>query len=973
MQDTQPFLQTQHVFGTRRWHRLPPDQWHTLRFPDHLTDQVLRVLIGDTPCFQIVEFQVAEQFPKDAFDYLARGVLALGISKAIINVLHCRNVNAHLIFWDRANLNKFFHLDLDFANLSDFDQHLLALIQLPTPNHWTEITRLLAGQTLGKTFFKTLKRHFEKIPCENEAAYHGLVDLVLKLLFLVFVQRKGWLNFDPYYLESKMEVCKTRGLSILHCFLRPLFAQLEGNRVREWLPLGTLPRLGGGLFHFQPEVLPAIPNDWLVDLYRSLVSQYSFSLFENRGSREVVGISPEILGHVFENLLRHPSRKKLGTYYTPMRLALRQVDMGLETYLRTNGIRQDQPGFRKRLLAIKVLDPSCGSGTYLVAAFQALLQRHLAAAPSKERYNGKLFALKRKIVTQNLFGLDIHPMAIRLAEVRLWLNMIQDLEVSDPAKAPPLPSLQHHLRAGDFLGQYHPVSSARQRKWPKHDMLLQLRAKFPYAAAGKRLALLRHIERLEGELFEFLGAEAEAERWAKVRTVLAQITLPGHEPPNPKSMVKPGRKSTNPGQIHVVFSQAMLEGGFDLIVGNPPWLSASKMAKGHRNQILELLDKPTQLKLTGQVDLSIYFLVAASALLKSKGHLGFLMPGKMLQASFAKGLRQYLVQRMRLDYLLDLGIDQAMVFQADTFPLGLGLSNLEAGEAHKVRVETDSKKGSKTFELPQTALDNRWGTWNLQVSEVNDLAAGMNHWPTLGELGIKVRRGQVTHAKKFFVFNESPGFIPDSRLRPLLRGRDIQFGEVAPGALIYWPFEIEPLQWDCLTGREQRWLRRCPRVKDLGTRFSLPYRDRTHRAWLLIWKYLAKSWTVALCRAEDWVPDQTTYYVEFDAFEDAYRMFAFFYWPGVNELLQSLAERGKDRCFFYYAHTVSSLPIPPNLDRLPLIIPPPAACLRPQDGEAIWQGTAGRVRMETWQRVFRDLVLQAREKQSPGSLFSQAS
>ena len=212
-----------------------------------------------------------------------------------------------------------------------------------------------------------------------------------------------------------------------------------------------------------------------------------------------------MLGHVFENLLIHEDRRAQGAYYTPPEIAEKQVKSAIKAFLNRHGSAQS--GEQERILEkIRILDPSCGSGTYLVAAFQALLGYRLSLAPLNERYNGKLYALKRAIVLENLFGVDINPMAVRLTEVRLWLNMIQDLEIADPSMAPALPNLQHHLRPGDFLGRHGSGDPALMRSWSKYPMLERLRRKFPNSPARDRRGILKHIYRLEGELHRFLCA-----------------------------------------------------------------------------------------------------------------------------------------------------------------------------------------------------------------------------------------------------------------------------------------------------------------------------------------------------------------------------------------------------------------------------------------------------------------------------------
>ena len=921
-------IQSQFLFGNRAiaWRPMDPLDWDKLKLPDHLNGLVFRILIAKIPATHLFEISVSEQCPKETYDRLGRNLALLPCNSFIVNLVHVKSPNAHLIFWRRSRPKRLFHLELDFNHLSRFDKQALAALRSPSPFRLEQFQQLLEGQSVDQGFFRTLQHYLSVIPCTTDQAYQTLVDLVLKLVFLIFVQRKGWLNLDPCYLENKMNLCQRKGLSIVHCFFKPLFARMEGFRVAEPILLGELPCLGGGLFSFQPEHLPVLPNHWCLDLYHTLVSQYSFSLFEARGERRVAGISPEILGYVFENLIKDRERKRQGVFYTPSPMAEKQVKAAFEALLK------DKKGqSRQRFLkCIRILDPSCGSGTYLVAAFQFLLQHRLKSAPKQERTNGKLYLLKRSIVLENLYGIDINPMAVRLTEVRLWLNMIQDLEIAEPGKAPPLPNLQHHLRPGDFLSQHTPINLNQLREWPKHQRLETLRRKFPSSSAKQRPSMLKHIFRLERECLGYLERQEQDEQRAIQHNKMAQGSLPGMKPGN--QSLRPKKSPAASPMLHIVFSRVMLAGGFDLVLGNPPWLSALKIPAQQKNNIRKDLHLPSDFKLTGQVDLSLYFLFAAMSLVKKGGHLGFLLPGKLLQAQFANTTRAFLGQRCRIDYLMDYGIDHHTLFKADTFPLAIGVSKTKPPGDHRIKVERHGRNLHQVFSRSQVNLSDRSGTWRLRPHH----KCISRHWQPLSDTELVVRRGIVTNAKKHFVFSNPPPFIRGSHLKPLLRGRDIGPKTVQPGNWIYWPFDEGPQWFASLGAQERDWLKRTGKLRQALPYPQLKYGPKPLGPWLLIWKYLASSWQVALLRYGDWIPDQTTYYINFSTFGAAYRFYAYFHSELANNELKSLAERGKDRCFFYYAHTVEKCPIPPNIHQRAMVIPSPRDCLPPDLGKGLW-------------------------------------
>lgn len=920
--------QNRFVFGNQHaWTFITTEERSALGFPCHLSDQIFAIHCARTPVALLFELTVSEQCPKDTYTRIAQCLAALPAEYLVVSIGHARNAGTHLIFHRREQNRVFHHLDLDPTHPSPFDIELIQGLHRPSPRRMRALFEMIDKQSLSQTFFVTLRRMLRGLHCTSETAYYAVVDLLLKLIFLIFVQRKGWLNFDPYYLETKMAACHSRGLSITTILFKPLFAALEGLPCASELTLGTLPRLGGGLFHFRPELLPRLDNDWILELYSTLVSQFSFSLLEAVDGRRVLGISPEVLGHVFENLLIDEDRKSNGTFYTPLAAAEGQVRAALAAWRSHNC--PDEASWQAALPGLRILDPSCGSGTYLVVAFSILVQENLAFRPEAERFNGKLFALKKEIVLNNLFGVDIQPMAIKLAEVRLWLNMIQDLEIADPTLAPALPNLRHHLRPGDFLARHVPSGSEQIPHWPKYAQLEKVRRLFPESSPSSRPAYLRQLYRLEQELADWLAEQKDRDERERVHEARRQLALPGQERFTSPVCFEPAPRTTH--LLHVVFSQVFLEGGFQLIVGNPPWLRSECIAHAQKAQIQERLRLPAGLRLEGQADLSLYFTAAALSLLKPAGHLSFLLPAKLLNARYAAQLRTWAMRHATIDYLHDYGIDHKLLFRAATFPLALGLTLAQPRPEHQLTVERTDRDQRVSYGLTQAQLGEHRGVWLLD----RPADAAMAHWPRLSELPIAIAMGIRTGAKRELTFERLPQQIDRELLRPLLRGRDIQTDRARPSGWIFWPFGLGADWFDQLGHNQRRWLATTGQLQRSGARTWLPYRPRPLGRWVLIWKYLAKTFEVALLRGEGWVPDQTTYYMNFTDFTSAYRTFAYFHSDQAQKWLHAVAERGKDRHFFYYAHTVGSLPIPPDLNTAPLTIPPERE-LMPHEGKGLW-------------------------------------
>jgi len=926
MRSSTRLFSTELIFGIpqNHWYHLCETDLESWKIPAHLVDQVFRASVCSVQeeHLHFFEFFVSEQFPKESYSHLIRIIKRKSGTRAIISFFHRNSFGVHLAILSKEMT---YHLDIDLSHLSDFDKRLLDRIRAAGSRRYENVLLLMRRGDTPNRLFRRLRIFLERFPRTHIREHRNLVDLLLKLLFLVFIQKKGWLNFDPYYLERRMGQCHRRGLSILHLFLKPLFARLNGTKIAEPIPLGNLPVLGGGMFQFQPEYLPPIDNQTLIELFDDVLTDYSFTLFEEKEDSAPMGITPEVLGTVFENLMDHGERKANGVFFTPSHIARKQVAASFEA-LFSNGCIDDQ-----KLNEIRILDPSCGSGTYLVAAFQYLLARRIQNVPQHERYNGHLYRLKSNIVLNNLFGMDIHPLAVRLTEVRLWLNMIQDLEIGSPDQAPELPHLQHHIRCGDFLAIPTSWRAESLRKWPKYGHYQKLKKKF--MNSRKRQSLLNHLVRLEREWEAHLIQSEQDDFTDRMKTNRAQQTLPGlvdvHTEANkPKSHEFRGYSKKNESDSlgpHVAFCGEMMEGGFDLIIGNPPWLSSKKIPKPQKEQARKLLHYQAGFVAHGQLDLSLYFAVLSLSFLKRHGHLSLLLPGKLLQAQYGAGFRQLIAQRHHLAYLFDYGLESGFLFQADTFPVVLGV-NRKNETQKEVYIERQGQHTHENYDLAPHFFQTQGGAWLVPPKCDLQLLTSSSKWQTLGEIGFKPKRGLVTGNKRRFIFETQPAGWPKRWFQRLIRGRDLQDQNISSARWILYPFN----RFGRINQKDVKGLMALLKTKDLAKPSTLiPYRPLESISenapssyhYRVIWRYLDAELRAWLLHDEikktdtyqNWIPDQTTYFLDFQSKTDALRIFYLLNSAHAKTWIRSLAERGKDRYLFLYAQTIRELRVPPNL------------------------------------------------------------
>jgi hypothetical protein len=245
----------------------------------------------------------------------------------------------------------------------------------------------------------------------------------------------------------------------LWCSLRLLFAQFDKG-----LPALGLPALGGLLFsaNATPDLdITDLANEHLLNSLRALCYTVENSVrrpvdYRNLGSEELGSVYESLLelqpqlnleAATFDlNVVSGSERKTTGSYYTPSSLIRSLLDSALEPVVedRLADAKKAGASVEKAILAIRVCDPACGSGHFLIAAAHRLA-RHLARARSgdEEPAPAALRDALRDVVRHSIYGVDLNPMAVELCKVALWL------ETLDPGK--PLGFLDANIQCGNSL------------------------------------------------------------------------------------------------------------------------------------------------------------------------------------------------------------------------------------------------------------------------------------------------------------------------------------------------------------------------------------------------------------------------------------------------------------------------------------------------------------------------------------------
>ncbi|HEY0810000.1 MAG TPA: N-6 DNA methylase, partial [Longimicrobiales bacterium] len=195
--------------------------------------------------------------------------------------------------------------------------------------------------------------------------------LLSRLMFLYFLQRRGFLAGQRDYFRALLRThfSTTRRYTFYRGVLRPLFFGVLNRRpekrTQRAAALGALPYLNGGLFerHHHERRSPSLDlaDDVLRGVFEHLLERYRFTASE--GTHDLA-VDPEMLGRVFEGLMEDSTRQSTGTFYTPASVVQRMVSSALSAHLSTYALPQRAQVLRE----VRVLDPACGSGAFLLSA-----------------------------------------------------------------------------------------------------------------------------------------------------------------------------------------------------------------------------------------------------------------------------------------------------------------------------------------------------------------------------------------------------------------------------------------------------------------------------------------------------------------------------------------------------------------------------------------------------------------------------
>lgn len=552
--------------------------------------------------------------------------------------------------------------------------------------------------------------------------------------------------------------------------------------------------------------------------------RYNFTIREDEPLEKEVAVDPEMLGKVFENLLDVTDRKSKGAFYTPREIVhymcqeslIHYLDNTMNSYTESyqsidsdqaslfggssdkkgnlkievenkgdirvpkediqqfirhghlvlehettvtgkgketdsykyklpESIRKNAEALDKALAGIKICDPAIGSGAFPVGLLHEIVIARLVLNSFLQKEEHTAYNFKRHAIQESIYGVDIDASAIDIARLRLWLSMIVDEEDYETIEA--LPNLDYKIVKGDSL------------------------VGFLFDSVG-RTAVLEKVEALKGKMI----TETDHNEKENIRRQVRELLDPIYQ-----NSAK-GLGYQVDFDYRYEFSEIFTKGrkGFDLVIGNPPYVQISKL----NEQLKKTLSKLQFKTFSSSGDIYELFYEKGNNILAKGGHLCYITSNKWLRANYGKSTRQYFLTQTNPELLFDFG--QEMVFSSAIVHSNILLFQNARFQGQfegcqMARGKLNGQSLDQYFEENAISLDYfTEEVWAISTPELIRAKSNLEHIGSkLSKWKINFRRGVLTGYNPAFILGKkevdeiiSLDKKSEELLSPILRGRD---------------------------------------------------------------------------------------------------------------------------------------------------------------------------------------------------------
>lgn len=560
---------------------------------------------------------------------------------------------------------------------------------------------------------------------------------MIRITILYFLRKKGWLNdlYDTLQIPTKSEDYN----NFLDTVLKPLFFGIlntdypyrnsifadkrwDTSLLSEWR---NIPYLNINIFEqvFLDKLKIKLPNSFFQNIF-NLFENYNFVIDENQPNDKEIGIDSEIIGTIFECLLEN--NKDKGVFYTPKEIVrymcqesiisflevktsilpkkLRYFVLFSHTTQAANKVLslEERKQIEESLHDIKICDPSVGSGAFLIGMLDVL-------ADCYENLNEKHFKrsdIKKYIIKNNIYGVDIDKDAVNITRLRLCLSIIADEE--NPI---PLPNLDYKIMQGNSLVESYQGLNFNNIIENNYIGDLQLKLSdllseyYDCYEYDKKISIRNSIKNQVFNLFDLYKLDLEKIQYLK------EVDISGN----------------NMFFLwHIWFSDILSlskNEGFDIIITNPPYIGE----KGHKNIFKDVkADNQLGKYYIGKMDYFYFFFHLAINLLSPNGIGTLITTNYFLTASGAKKLRDDIKRRTNINLLFNFG--EFQLFYNATGQHNIICSFSKTSNSKDCRIIDYHKKSpfdSKVFH--SIIFGNNDDTYYLEIKQC-DLYEGKNNY-----------------------------------------------------------------------------------------------------------------------------------------------------------------------------------------------------------------------------------------------------